>query len=65
MKLCPKCKQQTLKYQYGCYVDNDTRICINPQCDYENVLEVSSYPQHSMTQDKNEEPYLSGFEVEA
>lgn len=65
MKLCPKCKQQTLEYRHGCYVDNDMRICVNSECDYENVLEVSSYPQHGMTQDENEEPFVSGFELEA
>lgn len=47
MKLCPKCKQQTLLYQNGCYVDHDSWLCINQECDYEHVLEVSTYSQNS------------------
>lgn len=65
MKLCPKCKEQTLSYQNGCYVDNDSRMCVNPQCDYEHVLEVSTYPNDGGTQEQNEDPYISGFEIEA
>ena len=65
MKLCPKCKQQTLEFKHGCYVDNDSRICVNPECDYEHVLEVSTYPVKGGTQEENEDPYISGFEVEA
>jgi len=65
MKLCPKCKQQTLEYRHGCYVDNDTRICINPQCDYEHVLETSSYPPKEAKAETDHDPYMSGFETEA
>lgn len=66
MKLCPKCKQQTLEYRHGCYVDNDTWVCTDSQtCDYEHVLETSSYPPKEAKADTEHDPYMSGFEIEA
>ncbi len=45
MKLCPKCKEQTLAYIHGCGWDYDMWLCHNKQCDYENVLEITTYPK--------------------
>jgi len=65
LKLCPKCKQQTLEYRHGCYVDNDTWVCIDPKCDYEHVLETSSYPPKEVKVENEHDLFISGFETEA
>lgn len=65
MKLCPSCKEQTLSYNHGCGFDNDAWLCLNQGCNYERVLEVSTYPKESEQSQENEELHISGFELEA
>lgn len=43
MKLCPKCKNQTLAYQHGCGWDYDRWMCMEASCDYERELECTSF----------------------
>ena len=47
MKLCPKCKNQTLSYQYGCGWEHDRWLCMDRGCDYERELEVTSFPEET------------------
>jgi len=64
MKLCPSCKAQTLQYMYGCGFDYDRWFCTDQNCGYERTLSKSTYPKESEQSHENDEPHISGLEVE-
>lgn len=46
LEKCPKCKLKTLNYIHGCGWDYDRKVCMSRFCEYEEELEVTSYPEN-------------------